>query len=340
MRFLLALLLLPAFAYADPGRGTKMEGEGYFPDAHGAALELGGYFQFLRRSSATVEEIDLGRQLFFDPRLSRNGKMSCATCHKPELNWTDGLARARGKDAQELTRNTPSLLTAHDGRFFFWDGRAATLEEAALTAIQNPKEMNQDLDGLVAKLKKIRGYREQFARLDKNAPLTAGRAAKAISEFMLAIPRSEDSDFDKFLKTGAGLSAQAKRGWLVFSGPGNCRTCHFSSNHFHNVGLKDRTPPDLGRYAIDPQQDNWKAFKTPSLRNIARTAPYMHDGSLATLRDVIEFYVRGGDEHRYKDANMHPLKLSAAEKDDLEIFLNSFTSTVGTVAPPRLPPDE
>jgi cytochrome c peroxidase len=282
--------------------------------------------------------VELGKELFFDPRLSRNGKMSCATCHKPERNWTDGLPRARGKDAQELTRNTPSLLTARDGRFFFWDGRASTLEEAALTAVQNPKEMNQDLKELVVRIKKIPGYRKKFESL--KTEINAQTAAKAMAEFMLSIPVAEDSHFDRFLRTRSGLTPQELRGWLVFSGPGNCRTCHFSSNHLHNVGLKDRTPPDLGRYLIEPNQDNWKAFKTPSLRNIARTAPYMHDGSLATLRDVIEFYDRGGDEHRYKDANMQILRLTKDQKDDLEAFLNSFTSTVGKVEPPRLPPDE
>jgi len=305
------------------------------------------FFLLLKDEDKTsAAEVALGKQLFFDPRLSGDGTISCATCHKPEMAWADGLARSRGVNQHELKRNTPSMLTTHyaQGRFF-WDGRARTIEEALLAALQSPVEMNRDLPSLVVELKRIPDYARQFRELYGRAGVTPGHAARAIAEFIKAEARTGPTAFDKFRSDPAAMSEAAQRGMILFAGNGGCVKCHvgpgFSDAFFHNIGLKTvpGTENDQGRYAIVPREPFKRAFRTPSLLHVAQTAPYMHDGSLATLRDVVEFYNRGGDvkEQASNDMGLQPLGLTSGEMNDLVAFLESLSAPAIPVTAPVLP---
>ena len=307
-----------------------------------ALEEISSYRHFVRASTAGPPQVDLGRLLFFDPRLSKRGTMSCATCHKPELAWTDGLARAKSPERDALLRNTPSLLTAEYYQEMTWDGKAPGPEHAASAAIENPKEMNLELAAVAARLKKIPAYVKLFSAAfgaEGPAPRTIGQALGAFSSTLQA---SEDSSFDRFLKDRTGLSLAAQRGLVLYASKAGCRNCHsslgFTDQRFRNIGVKRGPRADLGRYPVDPREENWEAFRTPTLRNVALTAPYMHDGSLRTLREVIDFYDRGGDDPTNTDRDLPKrLDLTSTEKDDLQEFLFALTSSTKAVTIPSLP---
>jgi len=259
------------------------------------------------------QQVELGRRLFFDRRLSRTGEVSCSTCHQPERAFSDGLPVAKGIHGLAGRRNTLSLLNVRFNHYknFRWDGSLHSVEAAALAAIENPSEMGQDPKTVFAV-----------------AGLTTEEGAQALAAYVLSIPYPADSDFDRFRRGEAALSREALKGFVVFAGKARCLRCHtfpnFTDNHFHRTGLKQSKDP--GRYAIDPRPNNRNAFRTPSLRNLALTAPYMHDGQLATLREVIDFYDRGGDEDADRD-NIVPLGLTKDEKNALLSFLESLTAT-------------
>lgn len=328
-----ACLLSLLFAGAPAHAGAQ--------DLESELRELRDYTPYVRPASGTPAEIELGRRLFFDPRLSSAGTMSCAACHDPERAWADGRAVALGAGGKTLPRNTPSLSTARYYRRLFWDGRAETLEQAALAAIQNPREMDQDADQLSRKLAQIPAYAAEFAAVYGPAGLTPAHTAKAIAAFVSTLQSPEDSPFDRYLKNRTGLTPAAERGYRIFAGKGACKTCHnsrdFTSETFRVIGLKRADPADLGLYRVEPGPGKAGAFRTPSLRNASLTAPYMHDGSLATLADVVEFYDRGGDEPQGRDPAIRPLKLTPEEKKDLLAFLNSLTGSVIRVERPELP---
>mgnify|MGYP001587360914 CR=1 FL=1 len=302
------------------------------------------FFDLDKNVVADPAEVDLGRLLFFDPRLSANKTMSCASCHNPSLAWADGLPRARGLHQQELSRNTPSLLNVHRNiqHPFFWDGRAETIEEATLTALQNRLEMNRDVRELVIELNRIPAYVDAFTRLYGLTAITPENLAKAVGAFITAEIRPRDSAFDRFARDPAALSPAARTGLKVFVDKGSCLRCHtgafFSDDFFHNIGLKP-TPglEDTGRYVLVPDKHVWRAFRTPPLRDVALTAPYMHDGSLKTLRDVVEFYNRGGDDAEGRDDLVKPLGLDLEEREGLVAFLEALTSPARPFAVPVLP---
>jgi cytochrome c peroxidase len=292
----------------------------------------------------TSEKTSLGKQLFFDPRLSKNSTMSCATCHNPGLGYGDGLPRAIGYMGVELGRNTPSLYTTAYQNLWFWDGRARSLEEQVLMPIQAPGEMNQNLPGLLAKLRGIPGYVQQFRRAFGDLPISQENMAKAIATFLRTIVPGE-SPFDKYLKGDrSALSTSAQRGLELFQGKARCILCHNGPNltddGFHNIGVPPAGPPkeDLGRYRLVPLAALKGAFKTPSLRMVALTAPYMHNGVHATLEEVIEFYDRGGDMKENLAAEMRPLNLIVQEKRDLKAFLLGLTGAEMPVVFTKLPP--
>jgi cytochrome c peroxidase len=328
---LFAVLAVRGYAFA----------EGDTIDLDAEIAELNDYTPYVRPPSGSAAAIALGKELFFDPRLSRNGAMSCSTCHQPSFYWGDGRARAVGLNGKELGRNTPSLLTARYFRSLFWDGRADSLEQAAVIAISNPEEMNEDPKRLVVRLRAIPGYAREFTVVFGTAGATVDDVAGALAAFVGSIQGPEDSPFDQFLKDRTGLPPAARRGYTVFAGKASCKTCHnsrdFTNETFRNIGLKPRAPADIGLYLVSPEPGNWGAFRTPSLRDVELTAPYMHDGSLATLKDVIEFYDRGGDANVNRDKLMRPLHLTAAEKSDLLAFLRSLTGSVKHVDVPLLP---
>lgn len=288
----------------------------------------------------TPERISLGKKLFFDPRLSGSNWISCATCHNPALGWSDGLKLAIGHNMQVLKRATPSILNTAYQKIQFWDGRERTLERQALHPISSSEEMSQDIDELIRELKAISGYVDLFKQAYPNESIDKHSIAKALASFERTIV-SQDSPFDKWLKgSGGEMSESAIKGFEIFKGKGKCFKCHngfnFSDDGFHNIGLPGNKDP--GRYALKPIKVLKGAFKTPTLRNVALTAPYMHNGEFETLAQVIEHYDSGGKKNMGNlDPNMEPLNLSKTEKSDLLAFLLSLTSEPLAISIPNLP---
>ncbi len=235
------------------------------------------------------------------------------------------------------------MLNSGYQRFQFWDGRAETLEQQALGPIANPIEMNLPLEQAVTKLSAIKGYEEQFQKVF-GQPVTAENIAKAIAAFERTVV-SSDAPYDRVRKGDeSALSIQAWEGMQLFFGKANCSSCHsgpnFTDNGFHNIGVGFvKEKPDLGRFEISKIEGDKGAFKTPTLREIARTAPYMHDGSLATLEEVVEYYDKGGTPNDYLDEELFPLKLTADQKAALVAFLKEGLSSKSypDVEPPKLP---
>lgn len=293
-------------------------------------LGLDEYFPVPEDNLLTPEKIELGRRLFFDKLLSADCSLTCASCHKPELAFSDGLSIAIGVGGRKGTRSAPALINRAYGRSFFWDGRADTLEEQVLAPIQNPVEMNLTLDALSARLKADAGYVDSFRRVFSDNVSSAG-VARALASFVRTL-RSGNSPFDRFQHgERAALSTEARRGLELFRGKANCTACHagpnFTDEQFHNTGVSWGRG-DLGRYPVTVEEEDRGAFKTPTLREVARTAPYMHDGSLATLEEVIEYYNRGGNSNPHLDTELRPLRLTTEEKQALLTFLKSLNSTV------------
>ena len=289
----------------------------------------------------TEEKVALGKLLFFDPRLSRDGTVACATCHQPDKAYTDARTRALGIGAQEGARNSPTVLNAAYNLRLFWDGRARTLEEQALAPIGNPAEMGFSVAGAVARLDGIEGYRGRF-KAAFGAGVTAENLAKAIASFERTLV-SGNAPWDRHnLGDPSALSEGAKRGIEIFQHRGRCAFCHigptFTDNAFHNLGMgMDKENPDLGRFEITGEEKHIGAFRTPSLRNVAETAPYMHDGSLETLEAVVDFYDKGGTKNPHLDPRIFPRELTDSEKQDLVEFLRSLSGEYPRVEAPELP---
>ncbi|HEY0983095.1 cytochrome-c peroxidase [Schlesneria sp.] len=287
----------------------------------------------------TPEKISLGKQLYFDARLSADNKVSCATCHDPAKGYSNGDQFATGVEGKKGGRNSPTVINAALQAFQFWDGRARTLEEQALGPVQNPVEMNMQIDQVVQKLNGIEGYRTQFQKVF-GTDVTADGIAKAIATYERTI-LSGDAPYDRF-KAGDknALSESAQRGMKLFFGKANCSSCHsgpnFTDNGFHNIALPGS---DEGRFAISKSLGDTGSFKTPTLREIARTAPYMHDGSLKTLEEVVDHYAKGGTPGPYSDEEVYPLKLTPEETADLVNFLKEGLSSASYPehAAPELP---
>ncbi len=277
--------------------------------------------------------VELGRTLFFDNRLSGNQTQSCATCHNPDLGFGDGQALGQGSHGNRLGRNTPHLYNRAWSRIFFWDGRAATLEEQALGPIQSKGEMDMDLPQLLKRLEAVETYQRQFAAAFGSPGIDKDRVARAIAAFERTLV-SADAPFDRYVRGDAqALSAEARRGMALFTGKANCIACHsgpnFTDDSFHHLGVKGQ---DRGRAAIQPGALAEHAFKTPGLRNCVATAPYMHDGSLATLEEVVRFYNRGGDA-RTPDPLIKPLQLGEPEIGDLLAFLGALSDGIDVKRP-------
>lgn len=273
--------------------------------------------------------VALGRSLFFDKRLSADNTVSCATCHDPKSGFTDHLPVSTGIKGQKGTRNAPTVINRLYGKSQFWDGRAATLEDQAKGPMVNPIEMGMpNHEAVVKKLQGIRGYAEWFKEIF-GRDVNIDDAAGAIAAFERTVV-SDDSKYDQYI-AGANnaLSGSEKRGFEVFSGKGKCVICHggpnFTDEEFHNIGVgMNKEHPDSGRYAQSGNDGDKGAFKTPTLRDIASTAPYMHDGSEKTLEGVVAFYDRGG----IPNPNLHPLMeklgLTPKERKDLVVFLKAL----------------
>ena len=294
-------------------------------------------------NAVTPARIELGKNLFFDPRLSGSQWISCASCHNPGLGWSDGLPTAMGDGMKKLPRATPTILNTAYNKLQMWDGRAASLEEQATGPIKAQAEMNMDIYILLDRLSAIPGYKKLFEQAYPGEDITEKTVAKAIASFERTIVSTE-SPFDQWRKGNEGaVDASVKRGFVLFEGKAKCEKCHqgfnFTDDGFHNIGLKP-TPglaPDEGRFAQRKVPILKGAFKTPTLRDIAHTAPYMHNGAYTTLEQVIEHYNRGGDTNENLDPNIFALDLSKTEKADLLNFLNSLTGTPLITTIPQLP---
>lgn len=275
---------------------------------------------------STPEKVALGKQLYFDGRLSADNKVSCATCHDPSKGYSNGDQFATGVEGKKGGRNSPTVINTAFQKFQFWDGRAGTLEEQALGPIQNPIEMNLTLDAVVAKLNAIEGYKKQFQQVF-GTDVTSEGIAKAIAAYERTL-LSGDAPYDRF-KAGdkTAMSESAQRGMALFFGKANCSACHsgpnFTDNAFHNIGVPGT---DAGREAISKSLGDRGSFKTPTLRDVARSSPYMHDGSLKTLEEVVAHYAKGGTAHEQLDEEVYELKLTDAQKADLVTFLKEGLS--------------
>ena len=295
-------------------------------------------------ASLSEAEVALGRRLFFDPVLSSNGQVSCATCHRPDRGFGDGLPVSTGVSGVRLKRHTPHLFNLAWSRTLFWDGRATSLEQQALEPIRNPAEMGLPGDAAADKLRAIPSYLDAFAEVYPKSGVTMKNLARALAAFERTLV-SNDSAFDRF-EAGdtTAMSERALAGRELFFGRAKCSTCHsgpqFTDGLFHNTGVLSN---DQGRAAFDrvgefqmrpyPFFQMRQAFKTPGLRNVALTAPYQHDGSEETLEKVVRFYNAGGRDPRSygKALDIKPLGLTEAQIADLVQFLEALTSP--------LPPD-
>lgn len=289
----------------------------------------------------TDQRIRLGQQLYFDTRLSLDNTVSCATCHRPDEAWANHNRTDTGIKGQVGGRNSGTILDAAYMRYQFWDGRAGSLEEQALGPIANPIEMGETLDNVVRKLNAIPGYRQQFEQVFGTEVTTEG-IGKAIASFERTVI-SGPAPYDRYLMgEKKAMSRAALRGMDLFNGKAHCTACHsgpiFSDQSFHNLGVgMDKPNPDVGRSKITNDPADWGRFKTPTLRNVALTYPYLHDGSEKSLLDVVNFYGRGGIPNRNLDPLMMPLNLTDREKADLVAFMEALTGTMPDIKAPELP---
>ncbi len=292
----------------------------------------------------TAGKIELGRKLFFDPRLSHDGSVSCATCHAPDMGFSDGSPVSTGIESQKGGRNAPTVMNRLFSVEQFWDGRSPDLEDQALGPIQNPIEMGHTLSGMIDGLGRIAGYEGEFRRAFGSPGITAERVARAIASYE-RIVLAGNAPYDRYQAGDtSAMSESAVRGMEIFNDPtkGNCVTCHagfnFTDESYHNLGVgMDNQTPDLGRYAVTKNDEDRGAFKTPTLRNITDSAPYMHDGSEATLEAVIDFYDRGGVKSRWRSEEIRRLNLTPRQKADLLAFMMALSGEVGGTEQPVLP---
>lgn len=273
---------------------------------------------------------DLGRALYFDSRLSVDNTVACASCHSPKFAFTDGQPFSAGVKHQLGGRSAPTVINRAYSLLQFWDGRAGTLEEQAGGPMANPIEMGHTHEAVCQKLSAIPGYRKMFAEAYGSEEITIDRVTKAIATFERTV-LSGNSSYDRF-KAGdrKALTPAQVRGMDVFFNKAKCDACHeginFTVNAYHNLGIgTDKPTPDEGRFAVTKNPKDWAAFKTPTLREIANTAPYMHDGRFKTLEEVVDFYDKGGIPNRNLDESMRPLKLTEQEKKDLVEFLKGLS---------------
>jgi len=304
----------------------------------------------------SAAKVELGRTLYFDKRLSIDGTVSCATCHDPALAFTDSTFVAVGAGARKGSRNSPTVLNAMFSESLFWDGRARSLEEQAKHPLMSPFEMGMtSKEEIMIRVSTVPEYRIKFRRVFKSESVDIDTIAKAIAAYERTL-LSGNSPFDRFIVGNSAAITEAQlRGWKLFTGKAKCAECHtyslsspfFTDFKFHNTGISTtdilfeklvRSATSLttlahsagssehGRFAVTFNSTDVGAFKTPTLRDIELTSPFMHDGSLKTLIDVVQFYNRGGNANTHLDERMRPLHLTDVEVNDLVQFLRALTS--------------
>ena len=325
----------------------------------------------LDENPLTRAKIELGRQLYFDTRLSKNSTVSCASCHDPSMGYSAHTKTGIGIDGQAGGRNSPVAYNRILSGKQFWDGRVDSLEAQAVGPIANPIEMGFTHEGVVKRLASIPVYAKQFERVFGGVTIDAvGQAIAAFERVIVTAPspydyneqwrpfqdlEPEDLEDDPelaqlYAEAKAGVEAHpmsesAKRGReIFFTEKGNCTACHVGANladeKYHNIGVgMDKEKPDVGRFAVTEDEKDYGAFKTPTVRNVALTAPYMHDGSVATLEEVVEWYDKGGHPSKHLSEKIRPLKLTEQEQADLVEFMKACTGPTPTVETSRLPAD-
>ena len=325
----------------------------------------------LEENPLTRAKIELGRQLYFDPRLSKDSTVSCASCHDPSMGYTAHTKTGIGIDGQAGGRNSPVAYNRILSGKQFWDGRVDSLEAQAVGPIANPIEMGFTHEGVVKRLASMPVYAKQFEKVFGDVTIDAvGMAIAAFERVIVTAPSPYDyneqwrpyqdyeaEDFEDdpelaelYAAAKAGVEAHpmsesAKRGReIFFTEKGNCTACHVGANladeKYHNIGVgMDKDQPDVGRFAVTKDEADTGAFKTPTIRNVALTAPYMHDGSVATLEEVVEWYDKGGHPSKYLSEKIRPLKLSEQDQADLVEFMKACTGPTPTVETSRLPAD-
>jgi len=282
---------------------------------------------------------ELGRQLFFERELSADRSLACASCHLPERGFSDREPTSRGVGGKHTLRNAPSLLNRGFGASFMWDGRVPTLEEQVLLPVANELEMALPLDEMLARLQKDPHYPAQFEQAFADG-LTTPNVARALAQYVRRLAFG-DSAVDRF-RSGdyTQLSEDERVGMWVFESKGHGWRCHaganFSDERYHNTGVGAVDgQPEPGRGAITGEEADRGRFKTPTLRGVAHSAPYMHDGSLATLADVVAFYRRGGNANPERDVQIAPLELSDREANALVAFLQALSRPAADAQPAR-----
>lgn len=286
--------------------------------------------QWPKDNPYSKRKAELGKLLYFDKRLSADGSVACANCHHPKFAFGDGLAVSTGIKGQKGGRSAPTIFNRAYSLAQFWDGRAATLEEQAKGPMANPIEMGNTHEALVTKLNQFPGYKKLFKEAFGTEDFNIDHVAKALATFERTV-LSGNSPYDRW-KAGnkKALTEAQVRGKNLFFGKARCDACHeginFTTNAYHNLGVgTDKPRPDEGRFVVTKNPSEWGAFKTPTLREVERTAPYMHDGSIATLEEVVEFYDKGGIPNKNLDSTIRPLKLTPQEKSELVAFLRSLS---------------
>lgn len=319
---------LPPMPKADP-----------LPAAPGYAPEM----KIPADNALTPEKAALGKQLFFDKRLSKDGSAACQTCHLPEKAWTDGEKLSKKVGGAMNTRHSPSLYNVGHNDLWYWDGRTETLEKNVIAAWKG--QLGADTDKIADAIGKIPGYEVQF-RTIYGANATADTIVKSIASFLRTL-RAGDAPWDKIEKDTSDKSPEAeaaRRGFALFRDKAGCAACHapplFTDNGFHNVGIgfdKDVKEPDMGRGKITNNKEDNGKFKTPTLRNVGAHPPYFHDGRAATLDEAIDYMLGGGLPNDNLDKQLKKVTLTKAEREDLGVFLKALQAPAEPFKAPVLP---
>ena len=313
--------------------------------------------EFPEDNAYSIDKVVLGKTLFYDPRLSASNQIACASCHDPELGWTDNRTLSFGHDRQLGTRNSMTIMNTAFAKSLFWDGRVESIEKQSHIPIEDSREMNQHIDIATGKIAKIKGYEVLFEKAFGSKEVTKDKIGKAIATFERTLI-SPQSKFDQFIDGQAALfSDDEVMGLHLFRTRAQCMNCHssgyFSNNQFENDGtsLLGSKQEDLGRYLVTKNPDDAGEFRVPTLREVARTGPWMHNGSLTSLREVLTFYSKGNSEISQKKSTVHEgitltsqksemlkfLDLNDKEITQLEAFLGTLSTKTQRLTPPELP---
>lgn len=308
------------------------------------------------KKEPSKELLHLGKQLFFDSRLSQSKQLACVSCHHPDQNYTDNRRKSVGFFLKEGARNAPTVMNLSYNNYFFWDGRVTSFEKQALEPLQNPVEMNTSLDTVVERVNNIKGYKKAFKRVLKKDKISIQDIAYALGMFQRSLV-SRKSKFDYFLLGKQELSKQELKGLHLFRTKGRCLTCHngsfFTDGKFHNLGLTyyGRKHEDLGRYNVTKRAEDVGKFKTPSLRDVMRTRPWMHNGLFDNMEGILNMYSNGMPQPKrkphQKNDSLFPktsplikkLNLNKDEKQAIIAFLESISASAFRVSYLELPKD-